>query len=331
MTEITESFKNKTILITGGRGYLADTLVALLRGTDCKVIRADIKPPEAATPRAGESPEIEEIVEDIGVSGISPELLRRADIIFHFAAQTSVYRAEEDPADDWRINVMPMLSMLETCRKNRHCPTVLFSGTVTVTGMSQYLPVDEKHPDAPMTIYDIHKLTAENYLKHYAASGFVKGCVLRLANVYGPGKKSSSADRGILNLMARKALAGEDITLYGDGNFTRDYIYVNDVARAFLTAASKIDLLNGRHFVLGSGTGHTVSEAFSMVAEMAMAKKPGIKSTVKSVPAPKNLSPIENRNFVADRSEFTKLTGWAPEYDLKTGIKSTIDSIYPRN
>ncbi len=295
MTEITESFKNKTILITGGRGYLADTLVALLRGTDCKVIRADIKPPEAATPRAGESPEIEEIVEDIGVSGISPELLRRADIIF------------------------------------RHCPTVLFSGTVTVTGMSQYLPVDEKHPDAPMTIYDIHKLTAENYLKHYAASGFVKGCVLRLANVYGPGKKSSSADRGILNLMARKALAGEDITLYGDGNFTRDYIYVNDVARAFLTAASKIDLLNGRHFVLGSGTGHTVSEAFSMVAEMAMAKKPGIKSTVKSVPAPKNLSPIENRNFVADRSEFTKLTGWAPEYDLKTGIKSTIDSIYPRN
>jgi len=82
---------------------------------------------------------------------------------------------------------LAMLNLLEICRKKKLKPIVLFSGTVTEAGICQEMPVNETVKDSPITIYDIHKLMAETYLKHYCRQGFVRGAILRLANVYGPG------------------------------------------------------------------------------------------------------------------------------------------------
>ena len=263
---------------------------------------------------------------DIREYAILEQAVKGVDIIFHFAAQTSVYRANENPPADFEINVKPMLTLLEICRKQSRPPIVLFSGTVTEAGIPVTLPINEECVDKPVTIYDLHKLIAENYLKYYAEQEMVKGVVLRLANVYGPGPKNSSADRGILNMMVRKALRGEDLTLYGSGEFIRDYVYAKDVARAFLLAGGSSDRISGKYFVIGSGKGMTLKAAFELGVER-VALRTGKKVKVLNVEPPVALSVIETRNFVADSSAFQKVTGWSPDYVFINGLDETIEAL----
>jgi nucleoside-diphosphate-sugar epimerase len=201
---------------------------------------------------------------------------------------------------------------------------VLLSGTVTQTGIPKHLPVNETHCDDPITIYDLHKQMAEGYLKYYARQGFVRGAILRLANVYGPGPKTSSAERGLLNIMIRKALAGETLTVYGEGNYLRDFVYVSDVVGAFVLAGAKIGRVNGRHFVVGSGRGRTIAEAVNVVAER-VALKTGHRARVVHIDPPRPALPIESRDFVADPGSLAETAGWHPRTWLAEGIDLTID------
>lgn len=319
-----EFFCRKRILITGGFGYLASNVIRHLKDTDCQIIRLGRRLSNSY-PENG-CVHVENRKGDVRDIDVWDSLLEGIDIIFHFAAQTSVYTANAEPSSDLEVNVLPMLRLLETCKKKKTKPTILFSGTATEAGIPGSLPVDETQPDRPLTIYDLHKLVSENYLKHYVRGGIVRGAVLRLANVYGPGPKSSSADRGVLNQMVRKALNGEPLTIYGKGDYLRDYIYVGDVARAFLHAASAIERIDGEHFVIGSGKGYTIAEAINMVADR-VGIKTGNRVPVVHVETPSTLSPIEFRNFVANSRKFSALTGWKANVDLAVGIDYTIESL----
>jgi nucleoside-diphosphate-sugar epimerase len=276
------------------------------------------------TPAVGKA-HIQDIEGDVRKLEVWESVLADVDIVFHFAAQTSVYVAEKNPLADMENNVLPMVHLLETCRKMKSKLRVIFAGTVTEVGLPDYLPVDERHPDHPITVYDLHKWMAEKYLKYYARTGKAQGVTLRLANVYGPGPKNSSADRGILTMMIRKALNGETLTIYDKGDCLRDYVYIDDVVSAFLCGATNIELANGQHFVIGNGEKYTIAEAFNLVAER-VALKTGIRAPVVHVDAPASLSPIETRNFVANIRRFNELTGWAPKYSLISGIDRTIES-----
>jgi nucleoside-diphosphate-sugar epimerase len=275
----------------------------------------------------------EEVKGAAGVIDVSgdirdPEVWERnlegVDFVFHLAAQTSTYQANDDPVADQAVNLMPMLHLLEACRRRGTRPTVCFASTVTVAGIPERLPVDETHPNHPLTVYDLHKQMAEQYLRWYAEQGAVRGVTLRLANVYGPGPRSSRSDRGILNQMMRRALAGEPLTVYGAGDQLRDYAYVEDVARAFIAAARHSEKLNGGCFVIGSGQGHTIAGAMGMIAERAAART-GIAVEVRHVAPPGSLSPIEQRNFIADPRRFCEATGWHARYSLAEGIDLTME------
>jgi nucleoside-diphosphate-sugar epimerase len=272
----------------------------------------------------GGAARIEDMSADIAEEATWERALDGIDIVFHFAAQTGVSVANEDPVADFGANVLPMLRMLEACRKKNLHPVVLFSGTVTEAGITDRIPVDENVPDNPVTVYDLHKLMAENYLKYYVKQGMVRGAALRLANVYGPGPRSSGANRGVLNGMIEKALEGRALTIYGQGNYVRDYIYVRDVVGAFLAAGASIDRLNGRHYVIGSGTGHTIAETVRMVASR-VERVSGSPVAVMHVDLPDEMSPIEQRNFVADTTHFSSRTGWMAGTSLAEGIDLTID------
>lgn len=320
----TETFRGKVVLVTGGGGYLGANLVALLRRSDCKIYRLSRQAREEGA--VSGLAQVVDLVGDISDPRVWEECLKGVDFIFHLAAQTSTYVANADPVADQNVNVMPMLRLLESCRRQGMRPTVLFASTVTVAGIPERLPVNESHPDHPLTIYDLHKQMAELYLRWYAEQGFVRGVTLRLSNVYGPGPRSGSTDRGILNQMICRALAGESLIVYGAGNQLRDYVYVEDVARAFIAAAGHGELLNGRHFVIGSGEGKTIAEAMGVVASCAGAKT-GKVVAVRHVSPPATLSPIEGRNFVADFGLFRKMTGWTPEYLLAEGVTRTMEEV----
>lgn len=320
--EVESYISGKRLLITGASGYLASNLAKSLKGVSCKIRRLTRK--LRLTPLQGDAL-YEDIQGDIRDSSVWDQAMDEVDVVFHFAAQTSAYMADKDPISDHQANVLPMLLMLETCKKKEKQPDILFAGTSTIAGLPEELPVNETFPDRPITIYDTHKLMAEAYLKYYSRLGLVRGTTLRLTNVYGPGPKSSSEDRGILNIMANRALSGKNLTLYGEGKFIRDYIYIEDILLAFLLASVNMDQLNNKHFVLGSGEGNSISDAVYQIVDKAT-QKTGKRVKVDHIDPPVGLSPIEERNFIADSRSFTELTGWQPQYSLSEGIDRTLES-----
>lgn len=251
--------------------------------------------------------------------------LKNIDIVFHLAAQTSESLAACNPAADLEANVLPMLRLLECSQRCDTAPDIVFAGTVTESGFARRLPVDERQPDLPATIYDMHKLMAETCLKHYSAQGLVRGTVLRFSNVYGPGPSSATADRGVLNQMMRRALRGDPLPLYGAGRAMRDFVFVEDATRAFLAAGAGIHRLNGNHYVIGSGQGHTLRQAFELVLARAELIT-GRRSTLRRIHPPKRSSAIATRNFVANSSAFRLATGWRPETSLREGIDRTLSA-----
>lgn len=317
-------FGGGKILISGGSGYLASSVISLLRNTQCLVTRLDL-PGRDREPFSGRAA-VSDAFADIRDPACWEDRLDGVDIVFHLAAQTSTAVANADPAADHAINVAPLLHLLETCRGKGIRPTVCFASTVTVAGIPERLPVDETHPDHPLTMYDLHKQVAEQYLQWYSEQGFVNGVTLRLANVYGPGPASSSPDRGILNRMIGAARRGEDLTVYGSGDYLRDYLYVEDAARAFVAAAARGDQLSGQRFVIGSGKGHTIRDAATTVAARVAART-GHRVNVALCDPPAPLSPIELRNFVADSRRFREATGWTPRVSLEEGIDRTLEAL----
>jgi nucleoside-diphosphate-sugar epimerase len=317
-------YTGKTILITGGAGYLATNMVHVLQGIECTIVRLD-RPGAFFEPVRGLA-QVHDLVGDVRDPLVWEASVEPADIIFHFAAQTSTYVANADPPADLAINVLPLLQLMEVCRTRGWPKTLLFSSTVTVVGLPTHIPVDESFSGPPVTIYDLHKLMAEHYLKYYAAQGSLRGAILRLANVYGPGPSSSCPDRGVLNQMTRRAVSGEPLTVYGRGEQLRDYVHVEDVVMAFLQAAMHIDVLNGEHFIIGSGRGYSLAESMHLIAER-VALKTGAAVPVVHVEPPSPQSLIESRNFVADSSRFSRLTGWTAHYALPEGIDQLIERL----
>jgi len=318
------TFGGATIFITGGAGFIASSIIRQLRDVPCRVRRLvrTALPPDPAS--SGGAVVVEDIVGDVREPETWHRGLDGVDVVLHLAAQTSLYAADRDPAADFAVNVAPLRGLLDACRARGGRPTVVAAGTVTVVGLTtDATPLDESRPDAPITFYDVHKLMAEQYLELFTREGWLSAVTLRLANVYGPGTASSSRDRGILNLMVRRALAGEPLTVYGTGAYVRDYVYVDDVARAFLAAAASIDAVRGQHLLVGSGRGTPIAAALRMVADRA-ARATGTAPDVQFVAPPPGLSPIEVRSFVADTRRLQALTGWSAQVGLEEGVDRTI-------
>lgn len=321
-------YSGRHIVVTGGLGFLGAHLIRVLSDFDCKItriIRTGAISERPISERLESRAEIVDICGDIRSGELWAHVVPQADFVFHFAGQTSNAVASGDAVLDGEANVLPMLRLLETCRSSNTTPVVLFASTVTVAGIPSHLPVDEHHPESPLTVYDLHKLIAENYLRYYSIAGFVRGVSLRLANVYGPGAHRAHKDRSTLDRMIKMALAGASIPIYGSGEFQRDYIYVDDVIGAFIAAGACIDALTERQYVIGSGRGHTIKEAFHVVAERA-ALKSGRAVRVENVDPPGGLTSMDTRNFIADSSRFMRATGWRANCLLREGIDRSIEA-----
>ena len=317
-----QDFENKNILITGASGFIGHALTKSLATIECSLTRIS-RNKHKLLPLDGPA-KITDAEIDYTSAAVWQDLVPGADIIFYLSAQTSSADANKDPKQDYRHNVLPLLNLLETLRETKSQPTVIFASTATIVGLTEDLPVAENVSEKPITVYDIHKLCCEKYLSYYASNGHIRSCSLRLANVYGPGVNSGSADRGILNMMIRRAIQNETLSIFGEGQQIRDYTYISDIVSAFLTAAEKIGATNGQHFNIGSGQGHTFTEAFGEVVKYANSKL-HCDVQIEHIDAPGNLPPIETRNYIADTTKFSSTTGWSAKIDLHSGIQQTLD------
>lgn len=315
-------YQGKTVVVTGASGFLGGRLVARLAATACTIVRVS-RTPLLAMPESVAI--VRDEIGDLGHRAIWDRLVTGSDVIVHFAAQTSATAADADPASDLAANTHPIRHLIDACRQQGRRPAILSAGTVTQTGVPSKLPVDEDAPDHPITVYDRHKLMAECELKEAAARGWVRGATLRLANVYGPGSTGAGQDRDVLNRMIRAAVGGGTLRVFGAGECLRDYLFVDDAVDAFLMAGARSRELNGRHYVVGSGTGISIRHAFELVAARVEAAT-GRRVPVVTDDSPRAISPIEQRHFVADSSRLTADTGWRPRWTLSDGIDRTIEA-----
>ncbi|MCL8309153.1 NAD(P)-dependent oxidoreductase [Leptospira interrogans] len=301
-----------SILITGSSGLIGSTLAAKLEFLGKRIYwhsRSVTAEPQKNT-----------IQFDLTDPDLYKADLPEFDIVYHLAGQTSVPRAKSDPISDLQINVLGFLNLILCLKKQKKKPIVILAGTTTEVGLHQSMPIDEDVRDEPLTFYDISKLSAEHYLKQCIREGWILGCILRLANVYGGSKPGQEKDRGILDRVFHRALKGEAIQIYGDGTFLRDYIHIDDVVSAFISASDHIENTNGKHFIIGSGKSYSIREAFETAVNIAF-EIGGLKSKIEYVDPPINGSPIDSRSVIYDISSFRSATGWSPNFLLESGLR----------
>ena len=316
-------YNSKTVLVTGGLGFLGSALVSAISSVQCHITLLVRHSSHVDIPE-GTLADFTILRGDIETVEPWAEALEKVDVIFHFAGQTDARVADQSPLADFFAAVSPALHLLESCRRLNISPTILFAGTVTQVGMAKILPINENFNDRPLVVYEIHKLAIEKYSQFFFNTAKIPTLSLRLANVYGPGVRESSQDRGVLNLMIKKALAGETLTVFGTGKPIRDYIYIDDVVRAFLLAGSMGPNLAGNYYLVGSGKGTSISDVINLVADRTEIIT-GVRPPVEHVPSPDDLSPYSERDFVVDSTLFQQTTGWRPKIALSDGIDRSLE------
>ncbi len=313
-----QTHSKRPIILVGGTGYIGHAILSILSGVENITILSRSSGSMKVNKRNFEITKF-----DSSSHESWNVLLQNNPTIFYLSSQTNIPIANAHPSDDLKANIIPFVNLLMACEKTKSQPAIVFASTSTIYGSPIKIPVDETHRDNPLTVYDLHKRMAEDYLKYFVSKKVVTGCSLRLSNVFGPGARSQNPGRGILNSMIEKAIRGESITVYGDGNFIRDYTYIDDVACAFIKAAQNIDELNGENFIVGTKRGVKLIDAVQEIARAAD-EMCGLKTNITHTPLPNNLSPIDTRQFIANSDRFSQKTGWRPAVEFETGIRRMI-------
>jgi UDP-glucose 4-epimerase len=235
----------------------------------------------------------------------------RPDFVVHLAAQASVTVSVADPLRDASINILGSVNLLGNSVRAGVGKFVYVSTGGALYGEPQYLPCDEAHPIEPLSPYGTTKHTVEHYLHLYHHIHRLRHTTLRLANIYGP-RQDPFGEAGVVAIFTQQMLAGEQAVIYGDGDQERDFVYVEDCARAALLALSRGD---GQAYNIGSGQGTTVNHLFAVMKRLTGYEK----DAQYDPPRPGDVY----RSFL-DASKARRELGWEPQVPLEEGLRRTV-------
>src|SRR6202158_5223570 len=246
-------FRNKNVLITGGLGFIGSSLARRLVGLGARITLVDSLIPEYG----GNLFNIHDIrdrvtvdLTDVCDAAAMSSLVKKRQLLFNLAGQTSHLDSMTDPMTDLNINAAAQLHILEACRLHNRDLKIVFASTRQVYGRPEYLPVDEKHPIRPIDVNGINKLAGEWYHLLYNDVYQIRSCALRLTNTYGPGMRVKDARQTFLGIWIRRLIEGKPIQIFGDEKQRRAFNFVSDVVEALLRAAASRDA-DGQIFNLG--------------------------------------------------------------------------------
>ena len=252
------------ILVTGGAGFIGSHLVRTLLAKGEKVTALD----DLSTGLAENLPPEAEFIEmDILDEGLKKVVAAGAfDVIVHLAAQTMVDVSIKDPLFDAQTNLLGTVRVLEAARA-ANVKRVIFASTAAVYGdvKEDDLPVREAQPTEPMSFYGLSKLAVEKYLDMYHAVYGLEYVILRFANVYGE-RQGDGGEGGVISIFAKAMAEGRDITIYGDGEQTRDFVYAGDIAEG-IVAALQTEEVNAA-YNLSTQTETSLRELVSLLSEI---------------------------------------------------------------
>lgn len=299
------------ILVTGGAGFIGSHVVDLFLDKGFEVVILD----DLSTGRASNlnpaakfykmdirDPKVREIFE-----------AERPDFVSHHAAQMDVRRSVAQPLFDADVNILGSINLIEAAKEFGVKRFIYISTGGAVYGEPEYVPCDEAHPINPICQYGASKHTVEHYLFMYHVNYGLKYTVLRYPNVFGP-RQDPHGEAGVVAIFTGRMMAGEPVVINGDGEQTRDFVYVSDCAQANYLAAT-VDHQPGIYNI-GWGVPTSVNQIFAALA----------KATGYALPAGYGPAKVgETRHIYLDASKARKDLGWSATVSLDEGMRKTVE------
>ena len=304
-------------LVTGGAGFIGSNLVDALaeRGDEVTVVD-DVSTGRRENLDAARDRGVELVELDICDAEAVVEQVERAspEVIFHMAAQIDVRRSVADPAYDSRVNVEGTINVLRAAQSTGVRRVVNTSTGGAIYGEGRIIPAPEDHPVAPEAPYGLSKFCAEHYCALFTRLHGLSTVSLRYGNVYGP-RQDPLGEAGVIAIFCGKLLEGGRPQIFGDGNQTRDYVYVEDVVDANLRAAESE--ATGA-FNVGRGVQTSVLDIVAVLSAYA-------PDGFEADHAPPR--PGEVQHIALDPSRARAELGWEAKVDLERGLELTLDSL----
>ena len=310
----------RSVLVTGGAGFIGSHLCDRLLSEGHRVVAVD----DLATGRrenlAGALDHVEAFTFeelDVRTEGALEVFTRhRPEVVMHLAAQAGVRPSLEDPDHDASVNIMGTLNVLRCASAVGSRKLVYAASGGTVYGEPRSLPVREtsaegSHPESP---YGISKKVVLEYLGFYSRHRGLDSTALALGNVYGP-RQDPTGEAGVIAIFASSMLAGETPTVFGDGEQTRDYVYVQDTVDAFVAAINRAP---GQIINIGTGLETSVNTLHAMLADII-----GTRSEPAYGPQPEG----ELRRIALDNTLAASVLDWSPRTDLRSGLARTVEHL----
>jgi UDP-glucose 4-epimerase len=298
------------ILVTGGAGFIGSHVVDLFLAKGYEVVVLD----DLSTGRLSNlNPEAKFYQIDIR----GPEVrdvfaAERPDYVSHHAAQMDVRRSVAQPLFDADVNILGSINLIECAREFEVKHFIYISSGGAAYGEPERLPCDEEHPVNPICQYGASKHTVEHYLYMYHVNYGLNYTVLRYPNVFGP-RQNPEGEAGVVAIFTGKMLAGEPVTVNGDGEQTRDFVYVGDCAYANYLAVT-VDHQSGI-YNLGWSRPTSINEIFFVLA----------KTTEYTYPIQHGPAKLgETRHIYLDARKAARELGWAPTITLEQGLEKTV-------
>jgi UDP-glucose 4-epimerase len=292
-------------LVTGGYGFIGNQIAELI-STEYSEVRILDNLSNAA--RVVRLPNVRLIKTDIRDTGATNEAFNDVDVVFHTAAQVDVVASTRAPFVDMDNNVKGTLSVCEAARRN-DVSKLVYSSSAAVYGNADSFPIDEAQPIRPLSPYAVSKHCGELYMAAYHNLYGLSTLSLRYFNVYGPYQRPENAYSGVISAFFYNATRNAPLQIHGDGNQTRDFVYVTDVANANLLAASS----DAANLVVNIGSGRETS-----INELAMTiKKIALSDSSIEHDAPRI---GDGRRSLADIRNAKRIINYEPKIRIDGGL-----------
>ena len=312
-------YKDKNVLITGGLGFLGSNLAHRLIETGAKITILD-----NLDPRYGGNlfnidsiqNDVCLIIKDVREENTLIPLVEKADYIFHFAAQVSYIDSLSNPIEDLDLNGRSPLLLLELCKKYNNKVKIIFPSSRMVIGSNAGKLFNEDVHVNPISLYGLHKYLTEKYFEIYYREYELNYTVYRIMNPYGPRQQVKHSKYSLVGWFIRQAMENKTIKIFGDGNQTRNYIYIDDIIDGIFKCSSQKES-NGQIINLGTGTSTSFVDMVRTVINVV-----GL-GDIKFVPWPENYEKMETGSCVPDISKLKRISGFTTKVNLEEGVTKT--------
>ncbi len=307
-------------LITGGAGFIGSHLVKHVLGAGGNVRVVDNLSTGSAKRLNQIRDSVELVTGDLADNSVAAEVVKDVDYVLHQAAVPSVQRSVVDPVGTNRSNVTATLNLLENSRKAR-VRRFVYAASSSAYGDTEVLPKSEDMPANPLSPYALQKWVGERYCKLYHELYGLETVSLRYFNVFGPGQDPYSEYSAVIPKFTTKLLAQEPITVYGDGEQSRDFTYIDNVIQANLLAL-RAPNAPGEVCNIGCGQRVTLNQLIQILEELLK-----VRTQVTYAPA----KPGDVRHSLADITKATRVLGYVPETEIEEGLRKTVEALVKSN